>query len=90
MKKDKKKEPIGVAIRKLLGDVFKEYKTEKMDKLLNDKFIKATFVNYGASGLPGYPPFSAFQKLLHPLLEQLVPIASDLVERIYYLLEKTI
>lgn len=60
MKKDQKKDPIGVAIRKLLGDVFKEYKTEKIDQLLNDKLIKATFVNYGASGLPGYPPFSAF------------------------------
>lgn len=52
--------------------------------------IKATFVNYSSSGLPGYPPFSAFQKLLHPLLEKLIPRASDLVDRIYYLLEKTI
>ena len=69
MKKDKKKEPIGVAIRKLLGDVFKDYKQDKLDSILTDKLIKATFVNYGASGLPGYPPFSAFQKLLHPLLE---------------------
>ena len=34
--------------------------------------IKATFVNYSSSGLPGYPPFSAFQKLLHPLLEKLI------------------
>lgn len=60
MKKDKKKEPIGVAIRKLLSDVFRDYKTEKLDSLLSDKLIKSTFVNFGASGLPGYPPFSAF------------------------------
>lgn len=60
MKKDKKKEPIGVAIRKLLSEVFHEHKTDKMDSLLHDKLIKATFVNYGGSGLPGYPPFSAF------------------------------
>lgn len=69
MEKSKKKEPIGVAIRMLLGDVFKDYNKSKLDNLLSDKLIKATFVNYGASGLPGYPPFSAFQKLLHPLLE---------------------
>ena len=60
MKKDKKKEPIGVAIRKLLADIFKDYKKEKINKILTDKKIKATFVNYGSSGLPGYPPFSAF------------------------------
>jgi len=60
MKKDKKKEPIGVAIWWLLSDVFRDYKTEKIDSLLSDKLIKSTFVNFGASGLPGYPPFSAF------------------------------
>lgn len=31
MKKDKKKEPIGVAIRKLLGDVFRDYKQDWID-----------------------------------------------------------
>lgn len=60
IKKDKKKEPIGVAIRKLLGDVFVDYKQDKIDSILTDKIIKATFVNYSSSGLPGYPPFSAF------------------------------
>lgn len=60
MKKDKEKEPIGVAIRKLLGDVFKDHSQDKLNSLLSNKLIKATFVNYGASGLPGYPPFSAF------------------------------
>lgn len=60
IKKDNKKEPIGVQIRKHLMAVFQDYKTEKIDKILTDKLIKATFVNYGSSGLPGYPPFSAF------------------------------
>ncbi len=90
VKKNKDKEPIGVSIRRLLLNIFKDYKREKIDELLANKLIKATFVNYGSSGLPGYPPFSAFQNLLHPLLQKLVPKASDLVDRIFYLLEKTI
>ena len=60
IKKDKKKEPIGVAIRKLLADIFQDYKQDKIDSILSKKLIKATFINYGSSGLPGYPPFSAF------------------------------
>lgn len=40
--------------------VFGDYDTKAIDNILTDKLIKATFVNYGSSGLPGYPPFSAF------------------------------
>ena len=40
--------------------VFSDYKTEDIDNILTNKLIKATFVNYGSSGLPGYPAFSAF------------------------------
>ena len=90
IKKKSKKEPIGVSIRRLLLDIFKDYKQDKLDSLLTDKLIKATFVNYGSSGLPGYPPFSAFQNLLYPLLQKLVPKSSELVDRIYFLLEKNI
>lgn len=90
IKKKSKKEPIGVSIRRLLLDIFKDYKKDKLDSLLTDKLIKATFVNYGSSGLPGYPPFSAFQNLLYPLLQKLVPKSSELVDRIYFLLEKNI
>lgn len=46
MKKDKKKEPIGVAIRRLLADIFKDHNKEKIDKILSDDLINATFVNY--------------------------------------------
>jgi GTPase SAR1 family protein len=90
IKKGNDKEPIGVEIRRLLLDIFRDYETAKLDDLLTDKLIKATFVNYGASGLPGFPPFSAFQKLLRPLLQNLVPRSSELVDRVYYLLEQAI
>jgi len=60
IKKDNKKEPIGVLIRRHLTSVFIDYDTKIIDDLLTRKLIKATFVNYGSSGLPGYPPFSAF------------------------------
>ena len=90
IKKTNDKEPVGVSIRRHLLDIFKDYDVAKIDEILSDKLIKATFVNYGASGLPGYPPFSAFQKLLRPLLQHLVPRSNELVDRIYFLLEQTI
>lgn len=90
IKKDKEREPIGVSIRRLLLGIFKDYDQSKLDEVLTDKLIKATFVNYGSSALPGFPPYSAFQKLLYPLLQKLVPKSNDLVDRIYYLLEKSI
>lgn len=90
IKKNEEKEPIGVSIRRLLLGIFKDYDQSKLDDVLTDKLIKATFVNYGSSGLPGFPPYSAFQKLLQPLLQKLVPKSNDLVDRIYYLLEKSI
>lgn len=90
IKKDKEREPIGVSIRRLLLGIFKDYDQSKLDEILSDKLIKATFVNYSSSGLPGFPPYSAFQKLLYPLLQKLVPKSNDLVDRIYYLLEKSI
>lgn len=90
IKKDKEREPIGVSIRRLLLGIFTDHDPNKLDEVLTDKLVKATFVNYGSSGLPGFPPYSAFQKLLHPLLQKLVPKSNDLVDRIYYLLEKCI
>lgn len=60
VKKGNEKEPIGVEIRKLLLDIFKDYDIKKIDEILSDKLIKASFVNYGSSGLPGFPAFSAF------------------------------
>ena len=88
--KNKDKEPIGVSIRRLLLGIFKDYDQSKLDSILSDKLIKATFVNYGSSGLPGFPPYSAFKRLLSPLMQKLVPKSNDLVDRIYYLLEKSI
>lgn len=67
-KKGSEKEPIGVEIRKMLSEVFKDYDRKKAEALLSDKFIKSCFVNYSSSALTGYPSFSAFQKLLYPLL----------------------
>ena len=90
IKKDKDKEPIGVSIRRLLLSIYKDYDQSKLDEILSDSLIKATFVNYGSSSLPGFPPYSAFQKLLHPLLQKLVPKSNDLVDRVFYLLEKSI
>ena len=90
IKKNKDKEPIGVSIRRLLLGIFKDYDQSKLDSILTDKLIKATFVNYGSSGLPGFPPYSAFKRLLSPLMQKLVPKSNDLVDRIYYLLEKSI
>lgn len=90
IKNKKDKEPIGVSIRRLLLGIFKDYDQSKLDGILTDKLIKATFVNYGSSGLPGFPPYAAFKRLLHPLLQKLVPKSNDLVDRIYYLLEKSI
>ena len=90
VKKGQEKDPVGVEIRRLLLTVFTDYDREKLEAILSDKLIKSTFVNYGSSGLPGYPPFSAFQRLLHPLLQNLVPKSSALVDHIYLLLEQTI
>lgn len=84
------RDPIGVPIRKLFLDVFKEHSIEKIESVLTDKLIKSLFVNYSASSLPGFPPFAAFQKLLDPLLRELLPKTSDLVDRVYYLLERNI
>ena len=61
VKKDQEKEPIGVAIRNNLISVFRELNKEACLETLDDKTIKATFVNYSCSGLPGYPSFSSFQ-----------------------------
>lgn len=61
LKKDQKKEPIGVGIRNNLITVFKELNKESCLETLSDQIIKATFINYSSSGLPGYPSFSAFQ-----------------------------
>lgn len=84
------RDPIGVPIRKLFLDIFKEHSVEKIESVLTDKVIRSAFVNYGASSLPGFPPFAAFQRLLDPLLRELVPKTSDLVDRVYFLLERNI
>lgn len=87
---DNDKDPVGVEIRKLLIQIFQDYDLSKIDEVLTDKLIKASFVNYGASSLPGFPSFSAFQKLLQPLLQNFVPKSNELCDRINMLLEKTI
>lgn len=84
------RDPVGVPIRKLFLDVFEEHRVEEIERLLTDRQIKAIFVNYGASSLPGFPPYSAFQKLLDPLLRRLVPNTADLVDRVYFLLERNV
>lgn len=81
------RDPVGVPIRKLFLDVFTEHTAEEVSATLTDQQIKATFVNYGASSLPGFPPYAAFQKLLDPLLQRLVPNTTNLVDRVYFLLE---
>ena len=86
---EKDKDPIGVEIRKLLINVFSDYDHSKIDGILTDKLIKASFVNYGASSLPGFPSFSAFQKLLQPLLQNFIPKSNELCDRINLNLEKT-
>lgn len=87
---DRDKDPVGVDIRKLLIQIFQDYDHAKIDEVLTDKLIKASFVNYGASSLPGFPSFSAFQKLLQPLLQNFVPKSNELCDKINMLLEKTI
>ena len=87
---DADKDPVGVEIRKLLISIFGDYDHSKIDEILSDKLIKASFVNYGASSLPGFPSFSAFQKLLQPLLQSFVPKSNELCDRISMSLEKTI
>lgn len=82
-----KDQPIGVQIRLKLNKVFEEIVMEKMEKRLSDKVIKAAFVNYSGSGLTGFPSYSAFQSLLKPFLDELVPKSNDLVEDVYGLLE---
>ena len=90
IKKDQKKEPIGVQIRELLISVFKELNRDSCLKELSDQTIKGTFINFSNSGLPGYPSFSSFQQLLIPLLEKFLPKASDLLDQIYFILENQI
>ena len=82
-----KDQPIGVQIRLKLNKVFQEIEKTKMEKRLNDKVIKSAFVNYSGSGLTGFPSYSAFQSLLKPFLDELVPKSNDLVEDVYSLLE---
>lgn len=89
-KRGSEKEPIGVEIRKMLSEIFKDYDRKRAEELLSDKLIKSCFANYSASALTGYPSFSAFQQLLHPLLKELIPKSNELVERVYILLEHTI
>lgn len=87
---DADKDPVGVEIRQLLIRIFQDYDLSRIDDVLTDKLIKASFVNYGASSLPGFPSFSAFQKLLQPLLQNFVPKSNELCDKINMLLEKTI
>lgn len=87
---DRDKDPVGVEIRRRLIQIFNDYDLSKIDELLSDKLIKASFVNYGASSLPGFPSFSAFQKLLQPLLQNFVPKSNELCDSINLLLERTI
>lgn len=61
IKKEQEKEPVGVAIRNNLITVFRELNKDSCLETLSDQKIKATFVNYSSSGLPGYPSFSSFQ-----------------------------
>ena len=82
-----KDQPIGVQIRLKLNKVFQEIDKKKMEEKLTDKMIKSAFVNYSGSGLTGFPSYSAFQSLLKPFLDELVPKSEDLVEDVYVLLE---
>lgn len=84
------RDPVGVPIRKLFLEVFQEHRAEEVEQLLSDRQVKAVFVNYGASSLPGFPPYSAFQRLLDPLLRRLVPNTADLLDRVYFLLERNV
>ena len=80
-------QPIGVRIRLKLNKVFQEIDKEKMEKKLSDKVIKSAFINFSESGLTGFPSYSAFQSLLKPFLDELVPKSRDLVDDVYGLLE---
>jgi GTPase SAR1 family protein len=80
-------QPIGVKIRLKLNKVFQEIDKEAMEKKLSEKVIKSAFINFSESGLTGFPSYSAFQSLLKPFLDELVPRSKDLVEEIYGLLE---
>jgi GTPase SAR1 family protein len=87
---DRDKDPVGVEIRRRLIQIFNDYDLSRIDEVLSDKLIKASFVNYGASSLPGFPSFSAFQKLLQPLLQNFVPKSNELCDTINLRLERTI
>lgn len=90
LKKSNEKEPVSVQVRRLLINVFKELEETKVDNLLSDKLIRAAFVNYSSSSLPGFPSFSVFQKLLQPLLNNMIPKSSELVDSVYFILEQTV
>ena len=90
IRKNEDKMPISVRIRKLLISVFREIKNEEIEEMLSDSLIRTSMLNYGASGLPGFPSFSVFQKLLQPLLEQLIPKSNDLLDSVYQIIEQAI